>query len=429
MKRSAGILVTSIFRSTWFCSLNRSRPWQVIFGSAAIGALGSFATHSILPALSTIRADLQSDIGVTQLIVSLSLLSLGVGQLFVAPLSDRYGRRPVILTGLLLYVLASIVAASSAHIGGLIAARALQAFGCGASISVARATLMDYFGPTRAATGIAYTATAILLVPMFAPTLGGYMAEYLGWRWIFVICAVLGVAVLIFNWIRIAETHPRGVSTGPAPRTLHSYRILLTSPDYLAFVAFGAFMMSAMYTVITGAPYVVIEVMHLAPSTYGKLFLIPAIGSFTGFFLAARVGRRFGAMRLLGTGLGIGLLSTAIMAALMLMHYWHPLAIFLPAMGLGFSNALSTPGSTSSAIATHPTIAGAASGLLGFTQLALSAAGTQLVAHLADHTPVPFVLTVLAQVLIAAAIYLFIRKRRLHPAASPEYDGSETVTL
>ena len=193
MKRSAGILVTSIFRSTWFCSLNRSRPWQVIFGSAAIGALGSFATHSILPALSTIRADLQSDIGVTQLIVSLSLLSLGVGQLFVAPLSDRYGRRPVILTGLLLYVLASIVAASSAHIGGLIAARALQAFGCGASISVARATLMDYFGPTRAATGIAYTATAILLVPMFAPTLGGYMAEYLGWRWIFVICAVLGV--------------------------------------------------------------------------------------------------------------------------------------------------------------------------------------------------------------------------------------------
>ena len=97
MKRSAGILVTTIFRLTWFCSLNRSRPWQVIFGSAAIGALGSFATHSILPALSTIRTDLQSDIGVTQLIVSLSLLSLGVGQLFVAPLSDRYGRRPVIL--------------------------------------------------------------------------------------------------------------------------------------------------------------------------------------------------------------------------------------------------------------------------------------------------------------------------------------------
>ncbi len=401
----------------------------MIFGSAAIGALGSFATHSILPALSSIRADLHSDIGVTQLIVSLSLLSLGVGQLFVAPLSDRFGRRPVILTGLVLYVLASIAAASSKHIGWLIGARALQAFGCGASISVARATLMDYFGPTRAATGIAYTATAILLVPMFAPTLGGYMAQYLGWRWIFVICALLGAAVLIFNWVRIAETHPRDTVKGLRPRSLRSYRTLLISPDYLAYVGFGTFMMSAMYTVITGAPYVVIDVMHLAPSTYGKLFIIPALGSFSGFFLAARIGRRFGAVRLMGVGLSIGLTSAILMAVLVLLHVWQPLVIFLPAMGLGFSNALATPGSTSSAIATHPHIAGAASGLLGFTQLALAAAGTQLVAHLADRTPVPFVLTVLAQVLIAAAIYLYIRKRRENPSPSPEYDGSETVAL
>ena len=401
----------------------------MIFGSAAIGALGSFATHSILPALSSIRAELQSDIGVTQLIVSLSLLSLGAGQLCVAPLSDRYGRRPIILAGLLLYVFASIAAAFAGGIGWLIGARALQAFGCGAAISVARATLMDYFGPTRAATGIAYTATAILLVPMFAPTLGGYMAEFLGWRWIFVICASLGVAVLIFNWVRIAETHPRGAPSEPRPRSLHSYRTLLTSPDYLAFVGFGAFMTSAMYTVITGAPYVVIDVMHMAPSTYGKLFLIPALGSFTGFFLAARLGRRMGTQQLLRAGICIGLAATIAMAVMMAAQYWHPLAIFLPAMGLGFSNALATPGSTSSAIAIHPKIAGAASGLLGFTHLALSAASTQLVAHLADHTPLPFVVAVLAQVLIAAAIYLFIRKRKQNPLPSPEYDGSATVTL
>jgi DHA1 family bicyclomycin/chloramphenicol resistance-like MFS transporter len=197
----------------------------------------------------------------------------------------------------------------------------------------------------------------------------------------------------------------------------------------MAFVAFGSLLMAAMYTVITGAPYVVIDVMQLAPSTYGKMFLIPALGSFSGFFLAAKVSRRLGAMRMIGIGVGLGLATTLSMAALMLMHFWHPVAIFIPAMVLGFSNALSTPSSVSGAIGTHPEIAGAASGLMGFAQLLMSAAGTQLVANLADHTPIPFTLTVLGLVLAALASYLVIRRQARQPTPSPDYDGSETVTL
>lgn len=419
--------------SKWFSGLNRSRPWAVIVGGASIGALGSFATHSILPALSSIRADLNSQVGTTQLIVSVALLALGTGQLIVGPLSDRYGRRPVILSGLALYVAASVAAAFAPRISWLICARALQAFGCGGSIAVSRATIMDYFGPERAAVGIAYTATAVLLVPMFAPTLGGYLAEFLGWRWIFGICSGLGIAVFVFTWRRIAETHahgsPAASKPGAARNYMHSYRILLSSPRYLAFMAFGSLLMASMYTVITGAPYAVIDVMHLAPSTYGRLFLIPALGSFSGFFLAAKISRRFGAMRMLGIGVGLGLTTTLTMAVLMLLHYWHPIAIFLPAMVLGFANALSTPSSVSGAIGTHPEIAGAASGLVGFAQLATSAAATQLVAALADHTPIPFALTVLALVLAAFASYLVIQRQARDSAPSPDYDGSETVTL
>jgi len=410
-------------------ALKKSRPWQIIAGGAAIGALGSFATHSILPALSAIRTNLGSDIGVTQLIVSLSILSLGVGQLIVAPLSDRIGRRPIILTGLLLYVAASIAAAFARRIEWLIAARAVQAFGCGASISVARATIVDYFGPGHSATGIAHMATVILLVPMIAPTLGGYLAEFFGWRWIFGSCALLGAVVLIFTWVRIAETHPPLGTHRTRPGSAHSYRILLSSPDYLAYVCFGSFMTSALYTVITGAPYIVIEVMHLAPSTYGKMYLLPALGSFTGFFLAARVARRFGALRMLNTGVILGTVAALAMTALVLAHVWHPLVIFLPAMALGFANALATPSSTSSAINTHPEIAGAASGVLGFAGLALSALTTQITAHLANHTPIPFAWMVLAQVLVAFAVLWWLRRHRLQPIPSPEYDGSETMTL
>jgi DHA1 family bicyclomycin/chloramphenicol resistance-like MFS transporter len=405
----------------------------VIVGGASIGALSSFATHSILPALSILRADLHSRVGTTQLIVSVALLALGTGQLIVGPFSDRYGRRPVILTALALYFFSSIGAAFAPHISWLIFARALQAFGCGGSIAVSRATIMDYFGPERAAVGIAYTATAVLLVPMFAPTLGGYLAEFMGWRWIFAICAALGLAAFVFTWWRIAETHPHGAPAASKPRSarsyVQSYRILLSSPQYLAFLALGSFLMAAMYTVITGAPYVVIDVMGLAPSAYGRMFVIPALGSFSGFFLAAKVSRRFGPLRMVGMGVGLGLVATLTMAALMLFHYWHPVAIFIPAMMLGFANALSTPSSVSGAIGTHPEIAGAASGLMGFAQLAISAAGTQLVAVLADRTPIPFALTVLALVLGALVSYPVVRKQARESAPSPDYDGSETVTL
>jgi len=409
--------------------LKKARPLQVIAGCAAIGALGSFATHSILPALSAIRTSLGSDIGITQLIVSLSLLSLGAGQLVVAPLSDRIGRRPIILTGLLLYVLASMAAAGARRIEWLIALRTLQAFGCGASISVARATIVDYFGPRHSASGIAHMATVILLVPMIAPTLGGYLAEFLGWRWIFVACALIGAGVLLYTWMRIGETHPPVGRNTSRRGVAHSYAVLMRSPDYLAYVCFGSFMTSLVYTVITCAPYIVIELMHVTPSTYGRMYLMPALGSFIGFFLAARTSRRLGALRMLHLGAVIGVVGALVLTVLLLLRIWHPLVIFLPATALGFANALSTPSSTSSAINTHPQIAGAASGALGFTSLALSAFTTQLTAHLVDNSPIPFAWMVLVQALVAMGVLWLLQRRHLHPTPSPDYDGSETITL
>lgn len=382
--------------------MDRALARRLIFGSAAIGSLGTFAMHLILPALPDIRDHFASSLSTTQFLVSLAMLAIAAGNIMVAPLSDRYGRRPIIVFGLVLFLLGSVLGALAPGIGWLVAARIVQAFGSGAAMAVARATLMDFFGPERAATGIAYTATAILVVPMLAPTLGGLAVEWQGWRAVFVLCAVLGIAVLAFTLLRIQETHARAEDVRTRPDSLASYRLLLGAAEFRAYAFFGATMFAAVSAFIAGAPHVVIDVMGLSPSSYGLYFILTAAGSFSGFFTAARISRRVGAYRMMRYGLFASLAGGALMVALAIAGVWVPLALFLPAALVGFANAIAAPNSTSSAIAVHPHIAGAASGLVGFLQLVVTALVVQAVALFANRTPYPLVGAILALNLLAA---------------------------
>jgi MFS transporter, DHA1 family, multidrug resistance protein len=392
--------------------LDRSRAQILIFGSAAIGALGNFANHAILPALAVIRAEFAGSVATTQLLVSLALFALAMGNLTVAPLSDRFGRRPVILCGLILYSLCAAAGSGAGSIAAIVAARVAMAVGSGGAQSVSRAALMDFFGPERAASGLAYTSTVSLLVPMIAPTIGGYLVEFANWRWIFGCCALLGAAALALVWFRMGETHIKSSTAASDRPSFASYRELLRSNRFVTQVLFGSCMLALPYTVISGAPYVGIELMGLAPSSYGKLFAMPAFGSFVGFYSAARFTRRFGNERMMQTGLIVAAVGASAMAICFALHLWHPMALFLPAMVLCFSNAIAMPGSMSSAIAVRPDIAGAASGLLGFAQLSLSACCAELVALLANHTPYPFVGCLLGLVCCAAVIWLIMRRQR-----------------
>lgn len=393
--------------------MDRTLARRLIFGSAAIGSLGTFAMHLILPALPDIRDHFASSLSTTQLLISLAMLAIAAGNIMVAPLSDRYGRRPIIVFGLLTFFFGSVLGALAPGIGWLVAARIVQAFGSGAAMAVARATLMDFFGPERAATGIAYTATAILVVPMLAPTLGGIAVEWQGWRAVFVLCAVLGLAVLAFTLLRIQETHSQAPDVSTRPDSLQSYRQLLGAAEFRSYAFFGAVMFAAVSTFIAGAPHVVIDVMGLSPSSYGLYFILTAAGSFSGFFTAARISRRLGAHRMMRIGLLLSLAGGALMVALALAGVWLPLALFLPGALVGFANAMAAPNSTSSAIAVRPDIAGAASGLVGFLQLVVTALVVQAVALFANRTPYPLVGAILALNLLAA--WFLSRVRTAHP--------------
>ncbi len=379
----------------------RDASRRLIAGSAIIGSIGTFGLHVLLPALPAIASAMGVPAAAAQLLISLSILAIAGGNLAIAPLSDRYGRRPVVLAALGLFVAGSLAGIVAPSLELLVAARVVQAFGGGAAMSVMRATLLDHFGPARAAGALAATATAILVAPMLAPTLGGFAIEWLDWRAVFGLSAALGAAVLWFAARRLRETRPADPSAGPSLRFWANYRRLLGSREYLAYLVFGSCMVSMIYTFVTGAPYVAIDVLGVSPGKFGLLLFFPALASFIGFMVAARMTHRLGAVKMMRSGAIVAFAGTVAMAGCALAGLWHPLALFVPGMLLGFANAIAAPSATIGAISRVPEIAGAASGLLGFLQLVTAAAATQVVATLGAHSPVPLAVVLLVLCLVA----------------------------
>jgi len=391
----------------------------LIAGSAIIGSIGTFSLHVLLPALPAIALAMKVAPHAAQLLISLSILSIALGNLMVAPLSDRYGRRRIVLLSLALFVLGSAAGIVAKSLDMLVVARVVQAFGGGAAMSVMRATILDHFGPAKAASALAATATAILIAPMLAPTLGGFVLEWLDWRAVFALSGVLGFGVFIFASRNLRDARRADPAAGPSLRYWSGYKRLLGSREYLAFLLYGSCMVSMIYTFVTGAPYVAIDVLGVSPSRFGLLLFFPAIASFTGFVVAARMTGRLGGQYMMRMGGIIAFAGTVSMAALALAGVWHPLALFIPGMAIGFANAIAAPSSTIGAISRDPAIAGAASGLFGFLQLVTAAIASQTVAALTGRTPVPLTIVLLVLCLGALIALRPIGKIRLQSQAEP----------
>jgi len=397
----------------------RDASRRLIAGSAIIGSIGTFSLHVLLPALPAIALAMHVAPHAAQLLISLSILSIALGNLMVAPLSDRYGRRRIVLLSLALFVLGSAAGIVAKSLDMLVFARVVQAFGGGAAMSVMRATILDHFGPAKAASALAATATAILIAPMLAPTLGGFVLEWLDWRAVFALSGVLGFGVFIFASRNLRDARRADRSAGPSLRYLAGYKRLLGSREYLAFLLYGSCMVSMIYTFVTGAPYVAIDVLGVSPSRFGLLLFFPAVASFAGFMVAARMTGRLGGQRMMRMGAMIAFAGTVTMAGLALAGVWHPLALFIPGMAIGFANAIAAPSSTIGAISRDPQIAGAASGLFGFLQLVTAAVASQTVAALTGRTPVPLTIVLLVLCLGALVALRPIGKIRLQSQAEP----------
>lgn len=380
----------------------------------ALVAFGPMSTDLYLASLPDMARTFGVGIEQAQLTLSAFLIGFAAAMPAYGPLSDRFGRRPVILAGIVLYLIGSLACMMAPSMDWLVASRLVQGLGACCGPVVGRAVVRDVYPRDQAARVMSFMASAMALAPFAAPILGGWLHSLFGWQSCFVLLALFGLALLAGTWRLLGETNAHKDLGALSPMTmLANYRLLLTDRAALGYGATVACIYGGMFAFISAASFVLIEIMGLPPAFFGFGFAVVISGYIAGGFVAGKQTARLGLDRmvLIGTlgcaacGLAAAILAWSGVAAMA--------AVLLPLMGYFLFAALVLPNATAAAIAPHPRMAGAASAMVGFIQMLAGSASGWLHAALFDHTTRPLG-SLVAGLGVAglAAFTLLVRKAR-----------------
>ncbi|SCY49108.1 multidrug effflux MFS transporter [Microvirga guangxiensis] len=341
---------------------------------ALLTALGPLSTDMYLPSLPAIAAGLQATTGQAQMTLSAFLFGFAAGQFFYGPISDKVGRKPMLLFGLGLFTLASLICALAPNIETLIAARFLQALGASGPIVLGRAIVRDFYEGPRAGKELSRMGSIMGVVPAIAPVFGGLIAQFYEWRVTFGVMLLCGIALAVIVLTRLPESI-RAKSSHPISfaSILRGFGVLLRHPGYRTYVSFSMLAYGGLFAFISGSSFVLQGVYRLDELSYAFSFAFMVIGYIGGTFLAQfLVGRRGldGTIRFGVTSLAIGGVLMLALVALGVPSSFAitgPMAIY--AMGVG----LTMPQAMASALMPFPDRAGAASSLLGICQMTFAA--------------------------------------------------------
>jgi DHA1 family bicyclomycin/chloramphenicol resistance-like MFS transporter len=310
---------------------------------------------------------------VVQQTLSLFVLGFGAAQLISGPLSDRYGRRPVLLGGLLIYTLSSVVCGLAPSIGVLIGARFVQAIGCCTAVVVARAIIRDAYAPAEGAHVVARASMLLSFAPLLGPIAGGYLQVAFGWRAAFALITALCLILSAAAWRHLRETNlSPDRNAMRAGGLIDGYRRIVRTPTFWAYTLPGALSYASIFVFISGSSFVLINVLGMPTAYYGYCYAFGVSGYLSGTMICRKLLGRIGVERALSFGtalsLGGGLLFAALVAGGV--RHWAliPLAQFvtMAAHGINF------PCAQVGAVAPFPERAGAAAGLLGFITMLVS---------------------------------------------------------
>ena len=385
-----------------------------MFTLVMLAGLSALNMSLFLPSLNTIAAEYGVDYSVMQLAVSGYFAATAIMQIIVGPISDRFGRRPVVLVGFAIFTLASAGAALAPTGAAFLAFRLVQAT-VATGMVLSRAVVRDLVSQDKAASMIGYVTLGMSIMPMIGPFIGGAVDEFLGWRANFWLLTLMGLLMVVLVWADQGETvRDRGL---PFREQVRQYPALLGSPRFWGYVLCTAFAAGAYYALLGGASLVASGVFGLTPLQTGLALGSPTVGYALGNYLSGRYSVRFGVNRMTLVGTGVASAGLAVSMATSLAGQESALLFFGFCTFLGLGNGLTMPNATAGMLSVRPHLAGTASGLGGAIMVtggaALSAVAGASLSPEAGSLPLQAIMfgsSVLSGVAIGFVIW---RERRL----------------
>ena len=377
---------------------------QLIVLLAAASALGPAGMQILLPAVPVIKETFEVSNDIAQLTLSLSMLAIAFGTLVYGPLSDKYGRRPIMFVGIAITIIGSIFCWLADSITWLIVGRFIQAFGGAVGLVLARAIVRDVYGAEEAARVIATLVMVMVVVPMLSPALGGELLDRFGWESAFVVVAIASVIIFVFLIPGLPETLNEPVPFEGIGSMLKTFLSLFESRAFCGYAFCVTFVSVVFFSFISAAPEIMVSVLNRPPTEYGYYFVMIPVGFMAGNYVARHFGRKMSIDKMIRVGATATVIGISFAIALQLAGIHDPLALFAPVAIATFGNGITLPNAQAAAINEFPQYAGSASGLTGFLQMSVSAIAAQLVALIFNGTVYPLLLLMLA----AAILSLFL---------------------
>ncbi|MCX7155296.1 MAG: multidrug effflux MFS transporter [Rhodocyclales bacterium] len=371
--------------------------------------LQPLSTDLYLASLPSMATDFGVTPAAVQNTLSLFVIGFGSAQLVSGPLSDRYGRRPVLIGGLTLYLLSSIACALAPGLGWLVVARFVQAIGCCTGVVVARAIIRDAHSAADGARVLAKASSLLSLAAISGPILGSYLQVAFGWRAAFVALALAGSAMWIATLLRLKESNsqpnPEAMRLGVLAGT---YSAVIRTPAFWAYALPGALSYASIFVFISGTPFVLIRILGVATEYYGYLFAFGVCGYLNGALICRRLLGTIGIQRVLRLGTAIGLAGGLGFLAFAIAGVQHWLLVVIALFVVMTAHGINIPCTQAGSLAPFPEQAGAAAGLFGCVMMLVALGAGIWVGSSHDGTLLP-----LATISATVSVMLFASTRLL----------------
>lgn len=392
--------------------LSKNTPPHVVT-LVLLASISALNMNIFLPSINGMADYFQADYAIVQLAISGYLGVTAILQLIIGPLSDRYGRRIVLLLGGCIFLFATLMCLISNDVITFLIFRMLQA-SIASGMVLSRAIVRDMVGPAEAASKIGYITMGMALVPMLGPMLGGYLDEQFGWQSSFLMVFIFGALVLLLVWFDLGETNQNQSSSFRAQ--FRNYPELFGSKRFWGYTFTAAFASGAFFAFLGGAPFVAETVLGLEPVELGFYFGFISLGYMAGNFIAGRFSQSVGLNLMMLLGCATGVVGMIVTLLLFMSGYQTALAFFGSISLVGLGNGMTLPNANAGIVSVRPHLAGSASGLGGTIMIgggaALSAITGTMLTEDKGASPLIYMMLLSSVIAVFCAISVIIIARK-----------------